>query len=493
MPVRSYTKTGASGECVINRAPRFLSGDLLFREPQDGIIGNKSALGVTSAGSPQKPLLEANCSYAISGSKRINAASGECKAQLYPESIRIAPPFGEMIQIPFRWISSCNSEKYRLKLALHTGEEIVISALGRSHDDFLRNAVRLRNELILKDMLMEEKERDMRARALCTIHGSDGAMTLQGECELRLYETALVVMPDAGAPFRFRYSEIASVSQFGYSLEVVMEGGERLSLKEMGRLHEPFARGLASAINGLQGKVLGLISGLFPSADPASLYAVARLMREGKAAKMSDIIDISPQLWTQLEINLERTGISEEYNFLKSIAREGKICIGVKEGLGRDGEGEEIYIWFLVPIYGSPAVGGNAIAIEASSPEGSGRATYLFRMVPRNEYPNMGTEMLDAACDRAIDAINKAMIDINFRREPIYLPDKRLYEPAYQKYLYAANSLPPLKFLRTAFIGRVFHVNPEQWRSEIKSILLYNTSTTNDGDIWNRGDGEKGD
>uniref|UniRef100_A0A7C3F3G6 Uncharacterized protein n=1 Tax=Candidatus Methanomethylicus mesodigestus TaxID=1867258 RepID=A0A7C3F3G6_9CREN len=465
----------------------------MFREPQDGIIGDKSALGVNSAGSPQKPLIEANCSYAISGFKGINVAPGECKAQLYPESIRIAPPFGEMIQIPFRWIRACYSENYRLKLALHTGEAIEISALGRSHDDFYRNAVRLRNELILKDMLMDEKEMGMRARALCAIKGSDGAMTLQGECELRLYETALVVMPDAGTPFRFRYSEIASVSQSGYSLEVVMEGGERLSLKQMGRLHEPFARGLASAISDLQGKVLGLISGLFPSADAASLSALARLMREGRAAKMSDIISISPQLWAQLEMNIERVGISEEYEFLKSIAREGKICIGVKEGLARDRDGGEIDLWFLAPVYGSPAIGGNAIVMEASSPEGSGRATYLFRMVPRSEYPKMGTAMLDAACDRAIDAVNKAMIDTNFRREPIYLPDKRLYEPAYQKYLYAAKSLSPLKSLRAAFIGRVLHINPEQWRSDVKSLLLFNTSTTNDNDVWNRSVGEKGD
>jgi hypothetical protein len=177
-------------------------------------------------------------------------------------------------------------------------------------------------------------------------------------------------------------------------------------------------------------------------------------------------------------------GIKEEYDFLKAISQKEKICIGLKRGLLGDLTGE--YIWFLVPIYsikqGEP---GNAVVMEAVNDEGGGRATYLFRIMSRKDYSDQkNLDDLHKEVDRFINTISRCMIDINFRREPIYLPDEKLDEPEYQRYRFSIQKLPALQTLRQLFIGRVIHSSTEQWQKDVMDLLRFNISTKDDTVRW---------
>jgi hypothetical protein len=92
-----------------------------------------------------------------------------------------------------------------------------------------------------------------------------------------------------------------------------------------------------------------------------------------------------------------------------------------------DGDLTEEYIWFLIPIYSTyPSEPGNAIAMESTAGEGKGRATYFFRILSRAEYSCFEKlEDLDKAADSSLATINKCMIAVNFRREPIYISRTR--------------------------------------------------------------------
>jgi hypothetical protein len=108
-----------------------------------------------------------------------------------------------------------------------------------------------------------------------------------------------------------------------------------------------------------------------------------------------------------------------------------------------------------VPIYGSVDKGyGNALAMEAAETtekpeeqndtegtevseltEGSkGKATYFFKIVDRKQFPQLKIEQMNDSIDNLIKTFNTCMLDINFRREPIYLPDDKLEEAEYVKY-----------------------------------------------------------
>jgi hypothetical protein len=78
------------------------------------------------------------------------------------------------------------------------------------------------------------------------------------------------------------------------------------------------------------------------------------------------------------------------------------------------------------------------------------------------------------------------MLDINFRREPIYLPEERLDETDYVKYKIASQRIPSLQTLRNLYIGRVMHASPEQWKNDVMELLRFNVATLDDLAKWKR-------
>ncbi len=74
--------------------------------------------------------------------------------------------------------------------------------------------------------------------------------------------------------------------------------------------------------------------------------------------------------------------------------------------------------------------------------------------------------------DAAIAHLTRGLALINFRREPIYLPDDSLdTQPRFHRYAIGARKLPDLRTLRAAFAGRAIHSTPENYRAQFSSIL----------------------
>jgi hypothetical protein len=78
------------------------------------------------------------------------------------------------------------------------------------------------------------------------------------------------------------------------------------------------------------------------------------------------------------------------------------------------------------------------------------------------------------------------MLDINFRREPIYLSDEKLKDPQYIRYRFAVQNLPSLQTLRDLFIGRVIHSTFEQWKTDVMDLLRFNIESSEDSEKWER-------
>jgi hypothetical protein len=108
--------------------------------------------------------------------------------------------------------------------------------------------------------------------------------------------------------------------------------------------------------------------------------------------------------------------------------------------------------------------------------------------VSRVDYLNyQNIEDLHREVDTLITRINRCMLAINFRREPIYLPNERLAEPQYQKYQYAIATIPELRELRNLFIGRVIHSSYDQWKQDVLDLLKLNTNVVDDSIRWTKG------
>jgi len=466
-------------------------------------------------------VMESALSYSILAETGKQVTKGEGKGKLEEDGLVISPKFGETLSFSFREIIGIESKNYKLHLTLGTGEKLVLSDLGYDYEDFLRVLNYLRNEVLLKDMLMHEtlKKSDVEAEF---VHTDESGKVQKGEGKIRLYETGLVFIPENGEMFRIPYSDLAEISEKGLGLAVTTEYGEKLSLSKMGRELDPFKKTFSDINNELQLKVISYLKELVSGIDSASLRAAARLMKEGKAAKRKDIEAINPKLWAGLENKLSSSGAKEAYDFLRGLSHEERICIGLKRGLMGDLTGE--YIWFLIPIYAvDPKKPGNAVVMEAievsgaateakeapkgtepavmgtqevlkevekaeAAPEGGGKATYFFRIVSRKDYPKFKKlDDLNKEVDKFITTINRCMLAINFRREPIFLPDEKLEDSRYQRYKFAVQKIPSLQTLRGLFIGRVIHASPEQWKEDVMDLLKFNVGIRDDNAKWQKG------
>lgn len=445
-----------------------------------------------AVGAPQeegKPISEYSVSYSIvseTGKQAWKKAEG--KAVLEDKNLTILPKFGNILSFSYRDIVGIDAKNYKINLRLSTRETLVLSDLGYDYENFLRVLTRLRNEVLLKDLLMHEALKKSGVEA-DFVYTDENKKVQKGGGEVRLYETGLTVIPEKGEMFKIRYSDLAAISEQRLGITLVTDFGEKLTLSKMGTELDPFKKALSDINNEIQSRVFAAIREFAPGISSTSLMRVAQLMKEGKAAERKDIDAVDPTIWGKFESALGP--LKESYDFLKDLSREGRICIGVKRGLMGGLTGE--YVWFLIPIYDTdPKKLGNAIAMEATSgEEGSGKATYFFKIVSRKDYPKFKKlEELDKKVDEFVKTMNRCMLAINFRREPIYLPDEKLDEPKYLKYKFAVQKIPSLQTLRSLFTGRVIHSSPEQWKQDVMDLLKFNVGTLDDNAKWRKGENQ---
>lgn len=432
----------------------------------------------------QVPGMECSLSYSLSDQGGQVTASGQARARVDEESLAILPEAGETLFFSLRDILDISEADYKIHLPLSSKEELTLFNVGYQYQDLLRNISQLRNEMLLKDMLMNEKLRKSGVQAEFVYFDETGKEKQRGKCEPRLYETGIVLMPEKGELTRIPYSDIAELRAEDYTFTITSESGEKVILSKMASQFDPFRKVISDSMNQLALRVQSWLKELMPEANPSVIREAARFMKEGKAARRSDIESLSPELWKRLEMQLEVAGLNEEYGFLKSLSQQDRICIGFKRGLLGDLTGD--YIWFLIPIYSASSQDpGNAVAMEAASEDGGGKATYFFRIVSRKDYPAIKSiQDMHKEVDNFIKGINRCMLDTNFRREPIYLSDEKLADPQYTRYRFAIQKLPALQTLRRLFIGRVIHSSLEQWKQDVAELLKFNVTTLDDSVRW---------
>jgi len=439
----------------------------------------------------EKSIIECEMSYTLLDKNGEQTAAGDCKGAINKEYLIVTPKFGNILPFHLRDINLVETENYRITLPMSSEEKLVLFNLGHWFEDFQRVLSDLRNEVVIKDLLMNETIRKPDVSMEFTYTDEKGNERQRGSGKVRLYETGMVIIPEKGEFLRMPYSDIINVSEQNYAIKIGIEQGDQFLFQKMGSEYEPFLKQFSDIYNELQNRAVSSLKTLYPAIDPVSLRRAAAIMREGKAAKRTDMEAVNSRLWQELEKKITSAGMNESYTFLKELGRQEKTAIGFKRGLMGDLTGE--YIWFLMPIYGSVEKGyGNAVsmeAAEATSEEATGKATYFFRMVSRKDYPNFKIpEQLDIETDKLIKTINRCMLDINFRREPVYLPDEKLDEADYVKYKIALRKIPSLQLLRNLYIGRVIHASPEQWKNDVMELLKFNLTTQDDSAKWKKND-----
>jgi hypothetical protein len=72
----------------------------------------------------------------------------------------------------------------------------------------------------------------------------------------------------------------------------------------------------------------------------------------------------------------------------------------------------------------------------------------------------------------SIGRLTRGLSLVNFRREPVYLPDASLdREAKYHRYAIGRRKLPQLAELRAAFLGRAIHSSVDAWQHQVDEVI----------------------
>ena len=419
-------------------------------------------------------IMECDSSYALTGNDDQQISQGDSHLLLDNEKLTLLPASGDPLLIPYRDIIRIARVGYKIEVGLVSKEKLTVINLGYKYEDFFRNFSNLNNEVILKDLLMNETIHKSWVEADLRYIDENKAEKALGQCELRIYETGVVIIDGEGNFIRIPSSELVQIHVDNYRLILDTDYEDSYVFSKMGKELDICYKMLNDVIEALSIKTQLSFQELLPAYDSSIIRKIAKLMKDGRAARCADVEAISPGIWGELEKKLDTFGVKEEYEYLKSLGQPERTCIGIKRGLMGDLTGE--YLWFLVPIFNiDSALPGNAIAMEATAVEGSGKATYFFKITDLNIYRNFkNQEELQTEVDKIMKLINRCLIAVNFRREPIYLTDEQLNTITYVGYRRAVSKVPALQELRRLFIGRVMHQSPEQWKEAVAQLLKTN-------------------
>ncbi len=90
----------------------------------------------------------------------------------------------------------------------------------------------------------------------------------------------------------------------------------------------------------------------------------------------------------------------------------------------------------------------------------------------RDRVNRTAAETAAAEIEAGVRTLNRALVALNFRREPVYLPDNSLeMQPRYRRYAIACRNLPFLRALRSSYRGRAIHTNPQAWSRQVDAFL----------------------
>ncbi|MBA7704713.1 hypothetical protein ES703_113531 [subsurface metagenome] len=169
--------------------------------------------------------MELRVSYSLFDNVENEIESGKAQIRLDKENLSILPEFNNTIFSPLREIIKFEAREYKIFLSLLAGDKIVLSKLGYKFEDFLRVFSKMKNELLLKDMLMYESLKKSGVKAELIHLNEKGDEQQKDECELRLYETAIVIIPEKNEITRIPFCDISNVRGEDYRIVLTVESG----------------------------------------------------------------------------------------------------------------------------------------------------------------------------------------------------------------------------------------------------------------------------
>lgn len=295
-------------------------------------------------------------------------------------------------------------------LQMVTGAPVVLTHLGRTKDDFLRELHGARSK----------------ARGAALLQRTGGApidtytaRNEAGAVKVELFFDSVVVEPEVGTPTMVPLGLVERVERDGYAITLHQRLLPAVTIKALGKRTDELLQDLEKARADLAAKVADAYAGL---GSPLAGFSAP----DGWAVTSEE----AAHWWGALRDAFATDVGADEWAVLHGIAGD-RMRIGLKVGF----EGNPIP-FALVP-------GKKGTAVEGAGDEA--RATYVFTTTD-------------------LDRLNLALLLTSFRREAIYLADDAL-----GRWGAAVRHSEVVRWARSVFRTRVIH--DELWPGKVTAAL----------------------
>jgi len=396
---------------------------------------------------------------------------GACKISFEGEKFNLVPASGAAIAFDLAVVDKIRPTDWELELDLYTEKRLLLRQFGAAFSRMCGEFVAVWRDRTVAALLLEDLEEVARYEGAAALNGGPPE-----PAEIRIFKTNIAVLPKTGVPFQWRLADVDSLvfDEPNWAFQLA-RGNDRLALSKFARKTEEFGSRLRGAFDELRQHSAEALRERFVFLDPDSLSQFAELMREGRSVAMRKLGEIDPRLPEAIVDRAVDAGLRPYFDWLRERAGDELVMTGFKfiaaddeqpepdeaksetAQTGNEASADSLFFWFFFPIRSA-----NLVAWEAVT--GSGRATYFFGLPPNSDI------------EEHIQRLTRALALINFRREPIYLPDRSLEEqPRFQRYSIAARKIPDLRTLRAAYVGRAIHSSFDAWKSQSEAILSGNS------------------
>ncbi len=385
---------------------------------------------------------------------------GPCQLSFDPETCIVTPAGGTPLAFDLGDFDRAAPGEWELEFTVYTGRKLALRQFGAAFGRMAEELLAAWRDRTVQCLLLEDLEEVGRYTG-----AANGA-----PAEIRIFKSNLAILPQAGPPVQWRLAEIDTCTFDNTAYQVVLQsGGERLVLSKLAKKTDECFGRLRDAIDALHTHAAAALHELFPFLNADALVRLQQAMPEGRSCPETRLAAIHPNLPAAILRHAVDDSLRPYFDTLRAQAN-GPLQVGFKFTRANDvvevleSEAEEapaeeqpLFFWYFFPLPNG------LVAWEATT--GSGRATYFFRA--------------GAPADAAIARLTRGLALINFRREPIYLPDASLdQQPRFHRYAIGARKLADLRGLRSAFAGRAIHSSLETHGAQVSSILAGSSPTT---------------
>ena len=402
-------------------------------------------------------------------------AQGPCQLTFDAETCTVTPGSATPIAFDLGDVDIATPGEWDFQLQLFTGRRVTLQQFGPAFGQMSQQLLSAWRDRTVRCLMLEDLEQ---------MAAYSGAVN-GGAAEIRLYGSNLAVLPLAAKPTQWRLAEVDSAvfDDASYSMRLT-SGTETLTISKLAKKTDEFRQKLQEALDALHTRAAQALHQTFPFLDPDQLQKLLTTMPEGRNARLTALAAIHPKLadaliatavdaplkpyFDALRKRAAGDGVMAGYKFIRpdedpqaagNTAADDASADSTAEAAPPDEEESAepskdnkppLFFWFFFPL----ANGGMA-AWEATT--GSGRATYFFRIT--------------GAPEAAIAQLARGLALVNFRREPVYLPDESLErEQRYHRYAIGCRKLPDLRALRASFAGRALHTSLEAWQTQVDGM-----------------------